>query len=194
MSGLDKIIASIKAESDANCDRLIADAQAKAQQILMEAKKEGKEKAQEILNDAREAANNRISLAESAALQDYKQIILAKKVELIKEVLSQAVATLKAMPEDEYFDVLIKLSVKHALSQEGIMKLSSKDYARMPKDFEEKLNHSLAGKKIKLSKETISIDGGFVLVYGDIEINCTFDALANEISEHLKAQANSILF
>jgi len=49
----------------------------------------------------------------------------------------------------------------------------------MPKDFEKEIK-SIAekkGGKIQISTEPAKISDGFILVYGEIEENCTYDAI-----------------
>ena len=67
----------------------------------------------------------------------------------------------------------------------------------MKEDFDERLRQVLSDKPsavLKVSKETAAIFGGFLLVYGDIEENCSFDALFSAVRENLQDKVNSLLF
>ena len=68
------------------------------------------------------------------------------------------------------------------------MCLNRADLERLPSSFENDLKHALKEKGCEptLSEDPVDITGGFVLVYGDIEINCSFDALIEGNSEELK--------
>jgi V/A-type H+-transporting ATPase subunit E len=55
----------------------------------------------------------------------------------------------------------------------------------------------LADKKnasLIISENTVTIDGGFILKYGDVEENCSFDALFSSAKEELSDRVNAILF
>ena len=60
--------------------------------------------------------------------------------------------------------------------------------SRFPKDFVDKANSGLSknGGRIVLSDTTLDIDSGFILRYGGIDENCTFDALIKENSDKIK--------
>ena len=74
--------------------------------------------------------------------------------------------------------------------------LSEKDLSRVPSDFEDKANvvATKKGGTVELSKEAVNIDGGFILKYGNIEINSSIDALFEENEEKLVDIVNSTLF
>lgn len=64
------------------------------------------------------------------------------------------------------------------------------------RDFEKKLQTVLP-KDAELtgcSKPNPAIDGGFLLLYGGIEENCTFRALFDDKREELQDLTNQILF
>jgi V/A-type H+-transporting ATPase subunit E len=50
------------------------------------------------------------------------------------------------------------------------------------------------GASLTLSEKTAAIDGGFLLIYGEIEENCSFDALFSASRENMQDQVNAFLF
>ena len=72
--------------------------------------------------------------------------------------------------------------------------MSEKDINNMPDKFVENINSKLENASLTLSKGT-GIDKGFILKYGGIEENCTFDALIEEkrdlIKDKLTEQINA---
>ncbi|MBR1773727.1 MAG: hypothetical protein IJ749_07480 [Eubacterium sp.] len=66
----------------------------------------------------------------------------------------------------------------------------------MPSDFSEKVNQvaTKKGGMIDISQDTVDIDGGFILKYGNIEINSSFDALFDENKEELTDIVNNLLW
>lgn len=199
MAGLDKIIARIQAESEEAAARTLEEAKAKAEQILQEAREEAGQECAAIEKKARQAADNILDRGRSAAELKKRQRILAEKQVLISEILSKAKRELKAMPADAYFDSIVKLAVKAAQKGEGRILFSQEDLARLPANFGDTLNAALAagGKEsaaLTVSGENRSIDSGFVLTYGGIEENCSFDALFESAHEALQDQVQEILF
>ena len=92
--------------------------------------------------------------------------------------------------------MLLRLAAAHALPQAGEMVLSPRDRERLPADFPGKLQEVLPeGASLTISARTEpGIQGGFLLVYGGIEENCTFRALFDAKEEELQDLANRVLF
>ena len=56
---------------------------------------------------------------------------------------------------------------------------------------------ALAGKpgaSLTLDEAPRDIDGGFVLIYGDIEENCSFEALFDAQKDRLQDEVRALLF
>ena len=69
------------------------------------------------------------------------------------------------------------------------MLLCERDLRRMPADFIDKLGYG-----VKVSPVPAPIEDGFILKYGEIEINCTFQALFAAAEQELRSRANELLF
>ncbi len=199
MAGLDKIIARIQAESEEAAARTLETAKAKAEQILQEAREEAGQECAAIEKKAQQTADNILDRGRSAAELKKRQRILAEKQILISEILNKAKRELKEMPVDAYFDSIVKLAVKAAQKGEGKILFSQEDLARLPGNFGDTLNAALeaggkAGTSLTVAGETRNIDSGFVLTYGGIEENCSFDALFDSAHEALQDKVQEILF
>ena len=194
MTGLEKILSQIEYESDDRCKTTIANAEAKAQEIISEAEAHAKAEA----DKSREAIEKRVddikqSTASSVELNKSK-IILKAKLEAIDEMLSESLKTIKSLPDSEYFDMLKTLILNNAKDGEGVLHLSEKDCKRLNDGFISDVNNSLgSGKSVVLGDNT-DIDSGFVLVYGDIDINCSFDAIVSSKRDELRDTLNALLF
>jgi V/A-type H+-transporting ATPase subunit E len=84
------------------------------------------------------------------------------------------------------------MAEKVAADEKGTLLLSAKDAGRDSTIFEKKL--SKAGVNVVIDSKTADIDSGFVLKYGDIEINMSFGSLLNEKKEQLEDTVNKLLF
>ncbi len=86
---------------------------------------------------------------------------------------------------------------KYAHNKSGKILFSAADKARLTKDFENSLKQCLeakVGAALTIASEEPPFEGGFLLVYGDIEENCSFDALFAEERDNLQDKVNSLLF
>ena len=188
MNGLEQIL--LKIEEDNNnkikqiTEDIINDGKAQAAEITAAAQKQ----ADKIMADAQKKA---AQIAESAAVGSKASAarkITSAKAEMINDCMLYAAQQLKNLPDDKYFDALLKLILKYAHPEDGELILSSRDVSRLPKDFVDKANSGLSknGGRIVLSDTTLDIDSGFILRDGGIDENCTFDALIKENSDKIK--------
>ncbi|MBR5682289.1 MAG: H(+)-transporting ATPase [Ruminococcus sp.] len=196
MSGLDEILNLIEAQQKQTEDSLIKAAVNKANAI----KAEGDKKAQKAYDDfmkkstaqAEKDYENSCNSADAAM----KRRILACKVELIDQAVEKTVSKLRELPDKEYFELIAKLTESHIQSGKGVISFGGKDIARLPADFESRLN-DLAKKKggeIALSKEAADIDDGFILTYGLISENCSFRSIIESEKEAVRDTAARVLF
>ncbi|MDF2950855.1 MAG: hypothetical protein K0S18_438 [Anaerocolumna sp.] len=197
MTGLEKIIKHIEDDAAAISKSILSEAESKAQEIVSAAKAEGEKKRAEITERSKLEVEASLSRAESAALLREKKIILNTKQEIIEDVITKAKESLEKLPEKEYFDVIINMVKKNALNKAGYIVFSKKDKGRLAENFQDVINEVLAGNSgatLTISEETKEIDGGFILIYGDIEENCSFDALFLAARESLQDKVSKVLF
>lgn len=196
MAGLDKIISQIEEESKAAAARTIEAARAEAEKILETARKEAEAECSEIERRSDQAVDNILERGKSAADLKKRGSMLAEKQKLIRDTIARAKSELKSMEDEAYFGMILKLAVKSAQSGEGEILFSAKDLARLTGGFEGQLNAALKdkGAQLHISKDTRDIDAGFVLTYGGIEENCSFDAIFDSAHETLQDITQEILF
>lgn len=196
MAGLDKIIGEIHAESDGLIREVLDRAQKEAAQIRSEAEKKAGDSVERIRRESDARLADSKSRAQSAAALTKRQLLLQEKQNLIGEVLEKAKETFLALPEAEYFDTLLALLKKNALSEQGEILLNERDRKRLPADFEKKAEEASKAKggSLRISEKTREIDGGLILVYEGIEQNCSVDALFETNIEMLQDKIQNILF
>ncbi|MCI9274013.1 MAG: hypothetical protein HFE39_08685 [Clostridiales bacterium] len=195
MTGLDKIIEQIRQEAEQAAQEQIRQGREQADKLLQEGRRQAQEKADRLSEAAQRDAEDLAARLQSAtALECRKRVLLAKQ-RLIGEVIEQAKQSLYELPDNEYFALLERMIKTHALSQSGELKLSSKDLNRLPSGFLDRVAKSIpAGGRLRLSEQAAQIDGGFVLVYGGIEENCSFEALFEANQEQMQDKVQSMLF
>lgn len=197
MTGLDKIVKDIEDEALVKAAKIIDEAKTLADKIMSSAKAEGEQKCAEIEERSKNEVQSFLSRSESSARLQEKKLILNAKQAIISDILEKSKKHLLALPDNEYFENILKMISKYALVQAGSLVFSSSDLKRLPEGFLESVNEALkekAGATLNILTETRNIDGGFVLIYGDIEINCSFEALFLAAKENLSDKVCAVLF
>lgn len=196
MTGLEKILQSIDDEATKLFNKTIKKANKEAEDILEKAKEIAENESKLIIKNAEDEAKLILEKAESQIELQKREMILKTKREQIDYIMDETKNTLCQMPEDEYFKIILKLCKNYLQPNNGEIVFSERDIKRLPKDFETnilKLAKSVGGN-IKISEQTRDINGGFILVYGDIEENCSFDALFESSYDLLSDKINELLF
>ena len=196
MSGLDKMKARILEEAQNTAQEITGKAKADAEAAVQAAKESAEAEAAKILERAkRDAADYGVRVDSSMDMRR-KQAVLAAKQEVIGGVLEKAYDAVMNLDDEKYFEMLEKLLEKHALAEEGVICFSEQDLERMPQGFPEKIRNIAASKggSLTLSEKPEKMDGGFLLVYGGIEENCTIRAVFDSKREELSDQVNRLLF
>jgi len=198
MTGLEKIIKAIEADAQANASGILAEAKEEAEEILSLAKEEAEQDKVKIAEKPAFEVKAILSRAESSAKLLKRQMILDAKQQVINDVITKARYKLTSLSDTDYFDIILQIVKKHAHPQAGMIMFSQADIDRMPKKFDKSIDTAIKGiqnASLTISKENAAkLDGGFILVYGDIEENCSFEALFNDAREELQDKVNAFLF
>ena len=193
MSGIDKIIQQIETDTKEVCDSVIASAQQKADGILAKAEKE----VQMISEESKEKTAAHVvdikKRGDSAADLEERKIVLYTKQNIISDMLKEGLNTAKALPDDEYFSLISQMVKKYSMPRDGVILFGKKDLKRLPEGFVDTLNAEAEGS-LTLSDDVADIDAGFILKYGGIEQNCSFDAIFAGEAENLSDRAGRLLF
>lgn len=194
MTGLEKILSTIEQDSNDRCREITEQAQKQAQEIIDAASA----KAQEDIENAKASVDKKVAehdaAIEASVSMTKNRIILEGKLDIISSTLERALEVIKALPKKEYFEILKGLILKNVRKGEGVLRLSKEDTEKLPSNFIDSINNALKrGYKISLG-QSADIDSGFILVYGDIDINCSFDAVASAKREELRDTLNEMLF
>ena len=193
MSGIDVIISQIERDTQAVCEKIIAEAQAKADKILAEAR----DQAQSVAAAGKDKTAARVAdikkRGESAADLEEKRVMLCTKQDIIATMLKKGLDDAKNLPDNEYFALIIQMVEKYSQPEDGIICFGRRDKERMPYDLPERVNSAAKGR-LTLAVEDADIDAGFILKYGGIEQNCSFDAIFASEAETLSDRAGKLLF
>lgn len=196
MTGLDKITGEINSESEKIASEILENAKAESDRILADAKKEATEICEKINREVSVRLSAGKSSAESAVALRKRRLMLSEKQKLIGEVINEAKQIIYSLPDDTYFDKLLILIEKNATSGKGTIVFNSKDLERLPSNFEARLQaiSEKKGGSLTVSKETRTIDGGFILLYDGINQNCSISSLFETNIEKVQDKIQDLLF
>ena len=194
MNGLDKIKEKILDEAKLKADSIISKVSDDAKKIIQQTEEQSKSDAQVIIEEGRKKADAAIRFSESSAHLEGRKKILETKGQIIDSVLKEAYRRMVSLDDNDYFIIITRLVTQYAHNDDGEMYFSSKDLKRMPKDYETKLNEQLKQGTLKISSKPCNIDAGFILVYGGIEENCSFNALFKAQNDILRDKSSAIIF
>lgn len=196
MAGIEKITNEINLEAKEEAAKIISSAEEAAKKLLAKTEEE----CAAIRAEADEKLGKKLSAedkkTQSQCEQVEKLIILKTKQDIIDSVINKAKNKLLLQDSDEYFNTLLKLLEKQAQADKGILFLNQKDLARIPVDFVTSAAEIAAknGGELEFSKTPVDIDGGFVLKYGNIEINSSIDAIFDENVDELVDVCSKMLW
>ena len=190
MTSSEKILAGIAEEAKAQADKINSDAEKQAADITAAARKEAESEAEKIKAEAEKKAELIISSGKSSAELLKRDKALNCRRELIEKALAAVADTVNAYGDSDYFDFLLTLIKKERLNDKGEVYLSVKDKARDTAAFKSELS----ALNLTLSDTFADINGGFILKYGDIQINGELSALIHEKRDMLTDELNKALF
>lgn len=223
MNGIEKILAKIEADAQAAIDANKAEVAAKLAAAAVENAQLMDADRKEILARGELKAAEREARLLSAAQMEAKKLDLAARQQMIGKAFDGAVKLLCSLEEKDYIALLTRLAVEASSTGSEALIFSQKDRATVGKQVVIAANEALAkntmpelpavlkGSKIgniigtaaaklsgtaalTLSQETRPMEGGFILVDGDVEVNCAFETLVRLQRENLETEVAAVLF
>ena len=186
MNGLEKILGTIKDESDRLSEDIIKKAESEAEKEYKNAVAAAQNEADKAVATAKHKAKIIVETAESGAQSLVNREVLSAKADAVEEFIKTETKKWVQLEPDKYFALILGLITKYAEDKSGELIMSADDIDRMPKGFMENVNSVLpTGGALQPQKGNIK-GGGFILKYGNIEDNCTFSALVDEKMYEIK--------
>ena len=197
MNGLEQLIGHITAEDREKAEQIRRKAEQKAEAIRQQAEQQAEEARAELLRRARAEAEHKRERGRASAALKKRQLLLSTRQALVQETIEAAKRHVLELPEPAYFDLLLRLFAEHApAGQSAELCLNERDLGRMPAAVREQFAALFAkqGGVLRISEQPADIAGGFLLNCGDIEENCSMEALFAGNAERMQDEACRILF
>ncbi|WP_099209542.1 V-type ATP synthase subunit E [Thermococcus henrietii] len=202
MEGAELIIQEINREAEQKIQYILSEAREEAEKLKEEARKRAEAKAEWILRKAKTQAEIEKQRIIANAKLEVRKKKLAVQEELIRQVIESLKERLANLPEDEYFPMLVELTVK-AVEELGTDKVVVRSNERTLKliveklaEFREKLKEAL-GKDVEVTVgEPIQTIGGILVESSDgsVRVDNTFEARIERFESDLRATIAKALF
>lgn len=191
MKKIEDLLSEVKKESDLKVSEITEKAKFEAEKILSKARVE----AERVIDIAKvEAEKNFEEVIKRAKLRadaEEKNLVLKEKQRLIKKAVAEAKEA--AGNGGEYLEILKELLKNSDKSTGGKIIFREEDYKAFSAKGE--ISDILKEKNLEISNERLAeFERGFIISYGDMEENCTFDAIFREKKDEFSDVVGKILF
>jgi V/A-type H+-transporting ATPase subunit E len=198
MNGIQKIIDRIEADAAAERAQIIAEAEARCAEIEAQYAEAAQSEYQKVVDSGEKTAAQRLERRTSVAAIEAKKQVLATKQEMVQAAFERAITLLSELPDGQYVELLARLVSEASRTGNEILTFSARDTARVGEAVKDAANALLrrTGKTadLKVSTDPRTIRGGVIVTCGDIETNCSLDALVSRERNALSGKVADMLF
>ena len=193
MNGIEKITGRITADTQADIDRVLTEAKAEAEKITAKYRAQADREAEDARAKNEKAAAEREERLVSVAQMEARKDLLSARQTQVENAFAQALEKLCAMPNERYIAVAAELLTQAAPEGRGGVVFSQAGREKVGQAAVDAANKKLNGK-LTLSDQTRLLKGGFILVDGSVEVNCTFDTLVRLQKGEMAGEVAKVLF
>lgn len=198
MNGIERITARIGSEAAAEAEAIRAAAELECGEIRAAANEQAQEKYWQIVRGGVKDCEARVQRLAGTAQMEAKKSVLSLKQEMVASAFLRAEELLCTLPEAEYIELLSRLAAAAAVTGTEALIFNENDRARVGEQVAASANAKLAaaGKigSLGVSAELRGIRGGLIVRQGDIETNCSVEALTDQYRSAMAAQVAAALF
>jgi len=188
ISGTNKLAERIVGEAEADAKKVLSDAEDSVRSIRAESDKAVSEQRAQLAAKRDAAAKSLLDGFVTRTALDGRKSALAKKRVIIDKVFSAAYAAVLALDESARAEICKKLLRDEAEGGETVVPAKA-DRAGIANAIT-----AMQGVSLKLSEKDADIEGGFLLVSGSYEKDCSFRSLMNEIRSDEETNIAKMLF
>ncbi|HHY65036.1 MAG TPA: hypothetical protein GX501_08320 [Clostridiaceae bacterium] len=198
MNGAEKIKEKIIADARERAEKILEDARLEAQGIIKDAEKQAFQRMAIMTEKAKEDAALYKQRARAAAEMEIRKSLLKTRQDTIDEAFAAALDRIAELPDDKYSGFIEDILLRAARDGEGELVVNKKDKQRLGQQFIDRINARFISlgrnAKLKLSSDDLDSRGGFIIRYGEMEINSTLEVILNMERPNLEAGVAAILF
>lgn len=198
MNGIEKITNRLMEDAKEEVSAIEAEASAQCTEILARYNKEAEDLYWKMATAGKQAADQRRERMEGAASLEAKKQVLLFKQGQIEKTFEEAAQHIVDLPEEQYVTLLASLVCQAASTGEEKLIFSAKDRGRVGKAVTLAANEGLSKKglaaNLSMSEETRDILGGVVVTNGQVDLNCSVEALVAAVKTELAGDVSKVLF
>ena len=198
MNGIEKITSRIESDASKEAQELSLETAERCENMRKEYDSKAQEAYWALVRSGVKDCEARVRQLGAIAAQEAQKSILSLKQEMVDKSLSRAEQMLCEMPEREYTQLLACLAAKAAKTGLEELVFNDRDKGTAGPKVSRGANALLReqGKYGKLTVSELSADikGGVIIKQGDIEINCSIEAMVSTYRDELSTQMASVLF
>jgi len=127
MSGIDKILAYIKAESLAECEEIQQSAEEECERIRAEYTHTKKDEYWKYIDTGSKETDHRREQLQNLAVMEAKKMLLSTQQEMVDEAFALAAKKLLELPKKEYAELLKRLAMDANSSADDIVERFRKE-------------------------------------------------------------------
>jgi V/A-type H+-transporting ATPase subunit E len=188
ISGTNKLAERIVGEAEADAKKVLSEAEAGVRSIREESDKALGELRKSLAAKREAATKSLLDGFVTRTALDGRKSALAKKRAVIDKAFSQAYCAVLALDEDARTQICAKLLLVEAEGGETVVP------AKADRKGIQKTIGDMKDVSLKLSERNADIEGGFLLVSGSYEKDCSFASLMNEIRGGEETHIAKMLF
>ncbi len=221
-NGINRITDKILADAQAKADKILADAQAECDAIKADYEARAEKIRERLAEETRTVAMDTVNRTKAGTAMKRRNVLQVQESLLIDGVFDGAKEWVLGLSKEKYTELLAGLLSAALLEQADTEAKNAELYGEESDDvevFEVLMNkhdrdncgadvikavqkkYANSGKlpqgrteKLTLSKNTPNISGGLILRYGDVEANCSFEMLFDQLHRELEADVAHVLF
>lgn len=182
---VERIISDAKTEAEG----IIADAQRKAEETVTQANIKAERNLKGTEAEIKERVNGIFEVKAAAARLDCAKIMLGEKRAVIDEIYSRALSKLVGLGKADALSLAEKLLSSYAEEGDEIVFAENYKYAK-----DVSALPVVKTKKLKVSKASAEIDGGFILLGKSSDKDISFGSLLKADREEHQAKIAADLF
>ncbi|NPV79381.1 MAG: hypothetical protein HPY52_03750 [Firmicutes bacterium] len=196
--GLMRLQRRILDDAEKEASRIKDAAQAKAEEILKEASAKAEVRYSEIMSAAQKERETRKQRLITLARLDGRRMLLAAKDQALQDVFAEAMNAMVSSYRQRYRDFLRELLAATATYDVQEVIFNERDRSELASglvsEVQDLLKRQGRNVRIDVSQETRPIRGGFLLRSGNIEINCSVEAIFQNKRDELIPEVAGVLF
>ena len=200
MNGIEKIIARIESDARSEAETIEADAQKQCEEIKENYEKTAKDEYWKLVRAGVKTCELRVRRMGKTAVMEAKKSVLTLKQEMVSSAFDRAKELIRDFPPDQYTDFLARMAARAAVTGSEELIFNEGDRKQFGAEAVKKANGIIGETakdipgKLVLSASTKPIFGGVIVKAGDIEVNCSIEALVNLCRNDLAPQVAEIMF